>query len=300
MKNILNKIFKKKISSSGNEIVQTTPLSEDQIQAGAPDLKKPRPFQLVISCGQSLGVQRDNNEDSIYSFSSVISTGIEELAFGLCIVADGMGGYKNGELASSVCTKVAAKYLISKVYTHLLDIHNDPLDESIQETVLQAIKDAQKAVVLNAPGGGTTLTMAMIIGEQVTIAHVGDSRAYFIYPDGRIHRVSKDHSLVQRMVDLEEITETEAFVHPQRNILLQAIGQTETFKPDIVTHQIPKGGYLMLCSDGLWGVLPDQEMYRIIISTKEPSEACIKLVDAANRAGGPDNISVVLVKFPGG
>ena len=126
-----------------------------------------------------------------------------------------------------------------------------------------------------------------------------DSRAYFIYPDGRIQKLTKDHSLVQRMVDLEEITELEAQTHPHRNVLLKAMGQTEPVQPDIQTHQIPKAGHLMLCSDGLWGVISETEIYRIISAESDPVLASHRMIEAANRSGGPDNISVVLVKFQG-
>jgi protein phosphatase len=161
------------------------------------------------------------------------------------------------------------------------------------------VNDVQKTVIRYAPGGGTTLTLALLMGEQVTIAHVGDSRAYFIYPDGRIQRLTKDHSLVQRMIDLEEITEAEAQNHPQRNVLLKAIGQTDLVRPDLTTHQIPRSGHLMLCSDGLWGVVSETEIYRIVSSEQDPAIACKNMIAVANQYGGPDNISIVLVKFLG-
>jgi protein phosphatase len=210
-----------------------------------------------------------------------------------------MGGHKNGEIASSVAARTSARTLITKVFAHLLEINPDPMEESLQETIEKTVNDVQKTVIRYAPGGGTTLTLALLMGEQVTIAHVGDSRAYFIYPDGRIQRLTKDHSLVQRMIDLEEITEAEAQNHPQRNVLLKAIGQTDLVRPDLTTHQIPRSGHLMLCSDGLWGVVSETEIYRIVSSEQDPAIACKKMIEIANQYGGPDNISIVLVKFLG-
>ncbi|HEX2980172.1 MAG TPA: protein phosphatase 2C domain-containing protein [Anaerolineaceae bacterium] len=149
-----------------------------------------------------------------------------------------------------------------------------------------------------APGGGTTLTAALVIGEQVTLTHIGDSRAYFIYPDGRVQAITRDHSLVRRLQELGQLTEAEAAVHPQRNVLYRAIGQSEPVDADINTHLLPKPGYLLLCSDGLWNTVPESELFRVVHQAQTPTEACQRLVQLANDAGGPDNISVILVHCP--
>jgi serine/threonine protein phosphatase PrpC len=109
--------------------------------------------------------------------------------------------------------------------------------------------------------------------------------------------MTNDHSLVKRLLDLGQINEEEAKNHPNKNVLYRALGQSEPFRPDIQTTPIPRPGYIMICSDGLWGSVSDEEIFRIITSNETPSFACGQLVDAANEAGGPDNISVVLVKF---
>jgi len=257
------------------------------------------PQQLISACGQSNGLQRDHNEDSIYSLNTVVADGKAEFPFGLFIVADGMGGHLHGEIASQVAVRTVAKYVIANVYYKMISINAEPMDKSLQEIIETAIQEAQKAVLYYAPGGGTTLTCALILGDQVTIGHVGDSRAYFLFPDGRTIRISQDHSLVQRMVDLNEITEEEALAHPNRNVLLRALGQSDPVRPDIQTHQIPHKGSLLLCSDGLWGVVSDTEISQIAIQSEDPSIACHHMVEAANKAGGPDNISVILVRFVG-
>lgn len=302
MENLIKKWFGKKSDKEPIMIdtnIQTTPLTDDQLKAVSFEPLPLKPQQYLIGCGQSNGLQRDHNEDTLFAMSAVVADGDNDLPFGICIVADGMGGHLNGEMASRAATRITARYLINHFYTALIDPNPEPMDESLQEMLDQAIHEAQKGVLKNAPGGGTTLTCALLLGEQVTIGHVGDSRAYFIYPDGRIQRITKDHSLVQRMVEMEEITEEEALVHPNRNVLLRALGQSEPIRPDIQTHQIPRVGYLMICCDGLWGVVPDSEIYRIITGSTDPTIACNKLVEAANAAGGPDNISVILVQFMG-
>jgi protein phosphatase len=160
----------------------------------------------------------------------------------------------------------------------------------------QGIEEAQNAVINTAPGGGTTLTAALVIADQVTVGHVGDSRAYFAQADGELVAITKDHSLVNRLLELGQISEKEASVHPQRNVLYRAVGQTEPYRPDIETLTFPGPGSLMICSDGLWGVVGKTNLQKILRKAGSPIEICQKMVDLANQAGGPDNITVVLVQ----
>jgi PPM family protein phosphatase len=301
MKNIFSKLPSKKKKSSDQDTikVQTSPLSEEQLGSFAEDQKICKPVQYLVGCGQSVGMQRDHNEDTLFTLTSVVADGVHDLPLGIFIVADGMGGHKNGAIASSVATRVAAGMLVKKVYSHFLDIHQEPVRESLQEIVENTIIETHKAVLRNAPGGGTTFTCALVIGEQITVGHIGDSRAYFIQSNGSIQKITKDHSLVQRMIELEEITQAEASLHPQRNVLLKALGQTESVFPDIQTFPLPKSGYMLLCSDGLWGVVSESELLRTINTGDDPVIACNKLIEIANAHGGPDNISAILVHFYG-
>jgi len=295
MQKLFGKLFtKKQKKSMGETPIHTTPLSDDQLEVVSKAAIALKPAQFLIGTGQSIGIQRDHNEDTLFALNGVLGESSADIPFGVCIIADGMGGHKNGEIASGVSARVVAKYLINRVFMRFFELHNEPTDESIQETLQNALREAQRSVIRYAPGGGTTFTCALMMGEQVTVAHIGDSRGYFIYPDGRIQRITKDHSLVQRMVEIGEITEAEAQTHPQKNVLLRALGQTDPVKPDIQTFQFPKGGYLLLCTDGLWGQVSDNEIYRIVTTNSDVSIACHELVAAANQNGGPDNISVVL------
>jgi protein phosphatase len=133
----------------------------------------------------------------------------------------------------------------------------------------------------------------------MTIAHVGDSRAYLIGPDSQFEALTRDHSLVNRLVELGQITTDEAAVHPQRNVLYRALGQGEPFDADINSIQMPGSGYLLLCSDGLWSVVNESELQRLVKESNSPEEACQRMVEAANAAGGPDNISAILIRLPG-
>lgn len=278
--------------------VKTAPLTEEQLRnvtnQNAIHLDTP---QLLIGCGHSVGMQRDHNEDSIYIFSSETASNSRDALFGLFIVADGMGGHQHGEVASSAAVKAMAGYLIKKIYLPQFNSKPDNQNETLQEIMTAGVNEAQQAVVKQAPGGGTTLTAAFLFGDQLTIAHVGDSRAYFIYPDGRIQVITRDHSMVRRLQEMGQITESEAAVHPQRNVLYRAIGQADPFDPDITTLPFPHPGYLMICSDGLWGVVHESEIFPIISTSGNPTIACQRLIEAANGYGGPDNISVILVQY---
>ncbi len=290
-------IFKRKKASPPYDI-KTAPLSDDQLRTVAPAGGLPMTPQLLVGMAQSVGLQRDHNEDTVFTFTSNLGGDTKNLIFGLFVIADGMGGYQHGELASSVATNAMAHYLLKKIYMPMMNPKSELPSEPIQEMMLSAVNEAQAAVVKHAPGGGTTLTTVLILGDQVTLAHIGDSRAYFIYSDGRIQPITRDHSLVRRLQELGQINEKEAAEHPQRNVLYRALGQSEPFEPDISTYPFPNAGYLLLCSDGLWGVVPENDLFSIIHSAPNLTAACQKLVDAANSGGGPDNISAILVQYP--
>ena len=129
----------------------------------------------------------------------------------------------------------------------------------------------------------------------MTIAHVGDSRVYSIDGKGNLEALTRDHSLVKRLQELGQITSEEAAVHPQRNVLYRALGQGEPFEPEIITTQRPDAGGLLVCSDGLWSIVGPEVIKEIISNGSDPQETCDKLLDAANDAGGPDNISAIYV-----
>lgn len=280
------------------ESIQTAPLSEEQLEAVTAEVIRFEPPQLIVGTGQSVGKQREHNEDSLFVMNTILSGNGNSIPMGLFIVADGMGGHQNGEVASGVAVRSMASYLTRKLFMPYMSVRQEIQNEPLQEVLQDAVREAQAAVHKLAPGGGTTLTAAFVMGEQTTIAHVGDSRAYFIYPDGRMNAVTRDHSLVRRLQELGQINEKEAAVHPQRNVLYRALGQGEPFDADINTHMLPHPGFLLICSDGLWGVVPEMEIFRIVTNAVTPSHACQELVQAANAAGGPDNITAVLVQYP--
>jgi PPM family protein phosphatase len=301
----VNKIFNWLLGSKSTptktlDTANTAPLSDQQLQAIVSN-QNPR-FdlqQLIAAGGQSVGKQRELNEDSLLAITSTMAGNSGNLPFGLYIIADGMGGHQFGEVASNAAIRTVAGYVLRKFHSYLFQIKTDTMDESFQEIMLAAVSEAQRAIQREAPGSGTTLTAALVLGQQITVAHVGDSRAYFVYPDGRIEAITRDHSLVKRLEELGHISPEEAENYPHRNVLYRALGQGEILEPDIFTIAFPQPACLMICSDGLWGVVSEQDLVRSITEAPNLQRACQNLVTAANVAGGPDNISVVLAQLIG-
>jgi PPM family protein phosphatase len=279
---------------------KTAPLTDVQLQSiRALAQNHFEPVQYSVACGQSVGQTRELNEDSLFTLTNCMAGNSANPPFGLFIVADGMGGHLNGEVASNTAIRTISSYVMKKFHNSLFNFPSQPLEESLQEILQTAVLEAQHAVLKEAPGSGTTVSAALVLGQQLTIAHVGDSRAYLLYNEHRMEAITRDHSLVRRLEELGQITAAEAAVHPQRNVLYRAVGQGDNLDADVITTPFPIGGYLLICSDGLWGLVPDEELSRIVYSAPNIQRACQDMVAAANAAGGPDNISVILVQLLG-
>ncbi len=299
MFNFFRDLFRQKKSEHvpASAAIETAPLKEEQMQLAEQPKQKIAPPHLLVGIAQSVGMQRDHNEDTLYAMNAILADGGSDLPFGIFIIADGMGGHLNGEVASGTAARALGEYLLTHFYLPFMTGHSRSENESIHEVMEGGVREAHRSVVANAPGGGTTLTAALVIGDQVTISHVGDSRAYFIFPDGKVETITQDHSLVRRLQDLGQIDEKEASIHPQRNVLYRALGQSEPFRPDINTHTLPESGFLLLCSDGLWGSVSEIDIFDIVRAAPNLSIACHNLIEAANAAGGPDNISAIMVQY---
>ena len=145
------------------------------------------------------------------------------------------------------------------------------------------------------PGSGTTLTCALVIDSRAYLAHVGDSRAYLYY-NQELKQITRDHSYVDKLVELGQISAEAAAVHPQRNVLYRAVGQGDQLEIDIHLLDLPNGSRLLLCSDGLWGMLSDSIIQAMLASARSPQDACQELIAAANEAGGRDNITAIVIE----
>lgn len=269
----------------------TRPLSEETLIAFLGN------EHLTFGQSSDVGMVRTNNQDAIYSFFSTLRSSEERPDFGLFIVADGMGGHHDGEKASAVTARTVAVQVTSTIFTPMLagDTKDQP---PITEALMSAIEKANAEVIRHVPDGGTTMTAACIIGDLAYIAHVGDSRIYLITKDS-IDQLTRDHSLVQRLIELDQLTPEEAANHPNKNMLYRALGQNELVEVDMMTRRLPPRSRLLLCSDGLWNQVENKEMWDTVKQSATPQDACNKLVALANQRGGGDNISVVLLSMPG-
>lgn len=260
----------------------------------------PQPGQRIrFGALSDPGMVRSNNQDAMFSLLMAGSSTDDLPDVGVFIVADGMGGHQEGERASAITTRMVARHVLREVVLGLLEQRlHDPDRVSIAEVLRQAVHDANDSVNEQIPEGGTTVTVTVILGDLAHIAHVGDSRAY-LFSEGSLEQITRDHSLVQRLIELDQLTPEEAAEHPQRNVLYRAIGQSETLDVDAITRRLPPRSWLLLCSDGLWNMVAEETIADVIERHSDPQRACAELVQLANDRGGPDNISVILVQMPG-
>jgi serine/threonine protein phosphatase PrpC len=302
MNNFIQKLLKRGVIQEEEVIFaeepDTAPLTEEQLAAITQEVQRLEPPQFIVSSARSVGRQRDHNEDALFTFTATLAGDTNNLPFGIYIIADGMGGHQQGEVASEVAIRAMSNYLMRKLYQPIFGMNPETPQESLQEIMSSGMNEAHRAVLQEAPGGGTTMTAVLVLGNRMTVAHVGDSRAYAVFLDGRMQILTRDHSLVRRLEELGQITAEEASSHPQRHVLYRALGLGEPVDPDVFTSPIPAPGYLLVCSDGLWGVVPEADIFRMISTSPNLHQACLNLVDAANAAGGPDNITAILVRMP--
>jgi len=292
-------------------VVGTTPLPTAPAEMMPPmniadGITRPLPPETVISSsnehlqfGQAtdVGMVRTNNQDAVFSFVSTSRSSQQRPDFGLFVVADGMGGHHDGEKASAITASMVASYITHHIFLPMLNSDDDTERVPVTESMIAAVQKANADIITKVPDGGTTLTAVAVIGDLAYVAHVGDSRIYLVTKDN-IEQITRDHSLVQRYVELNLLTREEASVHAQKNVLYRALGQSETLEVDALTRRLPPNAKLMLCSDGLWNLVTEEEIADIISKHSNPQEACDKLVALANAHGGSDNITVILLRIP--
>lgn len=208
------------------------------------------------------------------------------------VVCDGMGGAAGGDFASRTAVEVMKNEIEQKLCENA--------DAETAQVILdEAIKAANKSVFdaamndLTLAGMGTTVVAAVVLGNELVLAHSGDSRAY-ILSEGEIRRATNDHSLVQEMVDSGEITEEEARIHPRRNVITRALGVGDSIKIDFSTQRLEENEAILLCSDGLTNFLEDEDILGLFCETQAQDLPQI-LVDRANENGGGDNITAVIM-----
>ena len=256
--------------------------------------------RLRVGWATDVGQVRRHNEDTAMVITAAHEGDDARPAFGLFILADGMGGHQAGEVASSLAAQSVAHHIVGHFYLPTIASQERDTDQiPLNELLVDAVQAANSTVAEQVPGGGTTLTCALMLGPRAYIAHVGDSRAYVATEEG-LDQITNDHSVVHRLVELGQLEPDEAAVHPQRNVLYRAIGQSSDLEVDTYVRTIPHGGRLLLCSDGLWDLVSEAEITDIVATASSLQAACESLIAAANRAGGRDNITVILAEPPQG
>jgi serine/threonine protein phosphatase PrpC len=259
---------------------------------------------LKQHCGQAshLGQNYTRNEDTVLTLLFDQSQHGHAVPIGLYLVADGMGGHEAGDVASQIVYRVIAEWVLqSRVLPDLRRITRKlTADNTPAQILTRAIQRANTALLQHAEAHqrdlGSTVTAALVIGDVVTVANVGDSRTY-VLRRGELRQITEDHSLVARLVDAHVIKASEARTHPQRNEIYRSLGHEKTVEIDTYTLPLHHGDHLILCSDGLWDMVYDDALQHIVEVAQTPQQACDDLVRAANHAGGDDNISVIVVEM---
>ena len=237
--------------------------------------------------------KRNNNEDVGVAVEALSAIQSDFASRVLMLVADGMGGMKKGELASFTC----AERVLDMVSPRL--VSSDPIDfcrelSTALKTTNQEIH-ARSLADENLSGMGTTVTAAVLDGDRLFVANIGDSRAYVVR-DGSAIQITTDHSLVQELIKKGEISRDEAAVHPRRNVITRVVGYRDTVDVDTYQLRLEGGDSVLLCTDGLHGSLSEIEMTRIIENSTDAQQACERLVTRAKENGSSDNISAVLYR----
>jgi protein phosphatase len=249
----------------------------------------------LAACGYSHpGRQREENEDAFGSFVDAR----------LFVVADGMGGHNAGEVASVMAVDALETFFRSyhadprQPWPHAVDTQLS-LGANLLRVGIKVANDRIRAAAKQDRAKnrmGTTIVALAVGDAQLTVAHAGDSRCYRLRGD-EITRLTRDHSIVEEMIAARpEMTEAEIAAFAHRNVVTRSLGSKEQVEPTVLVEPLHEGDMFLVCSDGLWGSVPDDKIKSIVRSTNDIEAACQLLIDAANEAGGPDNITSLLVR----
>ncbi len=239
-----------------------------------------------------VGRQRQHNEDS-YLVADEAK---------LFLVADGMGGHAAGEIASRIAVDSISEFILHTkeddgTWPHAYDEHYKRSTNRLMAAVRLANTRVLEAMRKDARlrGMGTTVVACLAEGDTLSVAHVGDSRAYMIR-DNQLQRITNDHSWVFEQVQAGMLTEAEAEKHPLRNVITRALGGALQVNPDASEIEVKEGDLFLLCSDGLTGMVPEEQILKVVTEYGDLEKACQKLIDEANERGGLDNVTAILVK----
>jgi len=243
----------------------------------------PRTVRFTCAGRTDVGVVRSGNEDA---FLMVPDSGV-------FIVADGMGGHAAGEVASEMAVQIVGRSLDG-----VLGRSDEETAEVIRKGIVEANSSIFQRTLVEQDkrGMGTTVTAMVINGERYMIGQVGDSRAY-LFRDGQLLQITKDHSYVQEQVDAGYLTPAQARTHPYSNVITRCVGANSDVAPDVYGGTLRSNDLFLLASDGLTGMLEDEDLLTILSTGRSPGELVDRLISESNRRGGLDNVSVILVRI---
>jgi protein phosphatase len=249
------------------------------------------PFSIELSAAVDAGRSRSNNEDSV-ALDDAVS---------MAVLADGMGGYNAGEVASNMATS----FIRTELGRWLREAQGQASDAEVRRAMDICVDNANRAIFNAAnsnpqyAGMGTTLVVAVFRDNRLLVGHVGDSRAYRLRA-GRLQQITRDHSLLQEQIDAGLITPEQAAFSANKNLVTRAVGVEDTVLLETHQYEVQAGDLYLMCSDGLSDMLDDTSIAQVLQAHDSLEATCRALIEAANDAGGKDNISVVLVRASGG
>lgn len=257
-------------------------------------------LEIKVHARTDVGKVRAKNEDSLMTMEIQLDGSLSCTRLGLYAVADGIGGHKFGEIAS----RRSLKALTSTILEELPSFDHDNNDvvierEVVSEVLIKAVKNINQQIYahnyLNGCDLGTTLVATLIINNTAFIANIGDSRAY-LFSGAKLKQITVDHSLVSEMVAAGEIAPNEIYTHPKRNIITRCLGIHKDVEVDLFVEELISNDSILICSDGLWEMVEDDNIITTLADTKSAKAACNRLMHLANDNGGVDNISIIVIK----
>ena len=252
-----------------------------------------RPLLHLTAAAASTAGCRQHNEDTILCH---VSQTLKSEPFGLFIVCDGMGGHDAGDVASRMAVSTVCLEL-APVLAAATDSQSDALNNAIQRAITTTNSEIwHYAQNQDEPGFrmGTTITLAFVVGQRLHVTNVGDSRAY-LWRKGRLKQITRDHSLVADLAEHISITRTDMATHPYRHVLTRALGRRERVQADQFVDTLYPGDRLLLCTDGVWKFVEQQELGQKLAQQVTPEEQCQGLVAAAAQHGSSDNLSAIVI-----
>ena len=292
-------VFQREFSRDPKQRYQDARAFAADLQKAIDALRRPAGVNIVVGRMTDVGMKRELNEDALLTIETAqfIQTGNQVV--GLYAVADGMGGAAAGEVASKMVTETLARHVLSDLLAPRFAAQ--PATEPDYGALLKSAAEQANTEIFQArqtarSDMGSTLVAALVVGNQAHVINVGDSRAYLIARD-KIEQITEDHSLVWALMKRGDISRDDIYTHPQRNFILRNVGDKAQIQADVFTRALEPDQCLLLCSDGLWEIVRDEDLRRIVTTAASPQAACRALVEAANANGGDDNITCVLVRF---